>query len=98
MPYDDELRDHIQRSVSGDAKLPKKVSEKVNESDYEVVTADYKETDNLLEQTRNALEKFGLFMYPLPSVQGSDTYGFIISKRKLSDEEIAEIDEYPEGG
>lgn len=96
MPFDDGLRDHIQRSVSGDAAPPKRVSEKVKESEYRVVAADWKETDDLIDQIREAVKDLGLFMIPLPSMEGSDTYAYIISKRGLSNEEIEEIDGYPD--
>jgi len=71
------------------------IIEKVKADDYVIAAADWEETDDLIEQIFDAIRKFGLFVYPLPSAKGTDTYGFIISKKRLSDKEIAEIDEGP---
>lgn len=44
------------------------------------------------KQFKNALKSLGLTMYRLPSHRGTDAFGFLISKRKLSTKEIKDLD------
>jgi len=86
---------HLLDGDSRKVKEKKKLSETVKESDYEIIGADWKELDDLINQIFEAVKKFGLFVYRRPSFEGSDSYGYIISKVKLSGKEIDEIDDYP---
>jgi hypothetical protein len=50
--------------------------------------ADWKDSEGLLESLDVALKKLGVNMYFDPTFEDSDHYGFILSKQKLSKEEI----------
>ena len=57
------------------------------------VAVDWKDIDGMAAAFKKAIEKvFGGKVYNLPSCQGSDTYGFIISDQKLTRKQIKEID------
>ena len=60
------------------------------------VSADWKDTDGLLDDFIKALENFGLFIYADPDVD--DIYSFIISNEKLTDEQVNKffMDDYDE--
>ena len=58
------------------------------------VVADWKDTDGLIQGFKEILENFNLHMYDMPSLDGSDTYGFIISSKKLTQKEIKEAEPF----
>jgi len=60
----------------------------VTQDDVAWVSADWKDTEELIDGFREALEKFGLHMYEDPDFDDTDSYGFIISKTELSDNQI----------
>lgn len=41
---------------------------------------------------KNILKKFGINMYELPSLEGSDMYGFLFTNKKMNKKEIEEFD------
>lgn len=55
----------------------------------EFVVADWKDIDGLIESFEEALKEFGIHMYQDPTLEGSDTYGFLLSSVEMTDEEIA---------
>lgn len=55
----------------------------------QVVTADWKDAEDLLEGFRKALTALGISIIDHPDCAGSDTIGFILSNRPLTSEEIA---------
>jgi len=57
-------------------------------SDWQYVGADWKDIEGLIGDFRQALPKLGVYVYDDPMQKGSDTYGFILSKVKLSKEQI----------
>lgn len=57
-----------------------------------IVTADWKDTNELVESISRALAELNIYKYDLPSCEGQDQIGFIVSNRALSDEEILELD------
>jgi hypothetical protein len=48
------------------------------------VAADWKDIEGLCKEFETALKKFGIHMVQDPDMEGSDTYGFILSNRKLT--------------
>ncbi len=62
----------------------------MKKSKTSVVFFDWK--DNGIEEWTNALKAFGLRVYKLPSCDGSDNYGFIISDRKLTKKQLKQKD------
>lgn len=60
------------------------------EQDVQEVIADWKNTDELIESFRKALDKLGISMIDHPVFEGSDTLGFIISRAPLTAEEVDE--------
>ena len=69
----------------------KKHLPKVPLEDYEIAGADWKDIDGLADAFKEALSILGIYMYDDPSTEGSDWYGFILSKRKLSKDELKSI-------
>lgn len=45
------------------------------------------------EELTEALAPFGLFVYPDPQCEGSDSYGYILSERALTRDEITVLSE-----
>lgn len=60
------------------------------------VSYDWKDTAGAGDEFRAALKKFGIYVYDMPSMDGSDTYGYILSDCKLTKAEIAKADPYSE--
>lgn len=58
------------------------------------VSADWKDTEGLINDFKKALENFGLFMYRDPDAD--DIHSFIISNEKLTDKQIEKLFEYDE--
>ena len=52
------------------------------------VSADYKDIDGLSNEFSNAINLIGGYCYEDPALEGSDTYGFIVSNKPLTEEEI----------
>lgn len=48
--------------------------------------------EEIAEELEKALAKFGLVLTEHPATEGSDTYGYIISNRKLNKEELKEAE------
>ena len=55
------------------------------------IQADWKDVNGLIEGFIEALENFGLFIYEHPDMEGSDTYGFIVSNEKLNGKQINKL-------
>lgn len=49
-----------------------------------IVTADWKDTDGLIDEFKKAIKKIGGYVYDHPDFEGSDMYGFIVSNKKLN--------------
>jgi hypothetical protein len=60
---------------------------------WSAVCADWRDTDNLLEQIQKELKKMGVTMAEVPGLDGGDSIGFILSKSKLNKKQIEEIDQ-----
>lgn len=58
-----------------------------------VFYADYEGVEELIEGFIRAIEMLGGNVYESPRCQGSDTYGFIVSKKKLTPEQLKECDD-----
>ena len=54
------------------------------DTDLEFVSADHRDIGGLADSFANSLSKFGVYCYQDPSLEGSDTLGFIISKKPLN--------------
>ena len=67
--------------------MPKK-----SKSNAVYVSWDYKRGDEAFDEIKKELPKLGLFVYPSPGCEGSDAFGFVISKVELTDEQVEEID------
>lgn len=67
------------------------ITEALSDDDYAIVLSDWKDIDGLIESAKNAFQQFGLVITEDPSIEGSDSVGFIVSKRSLTDEEVNEI-------
>jgi hypothetical protein len=52
------------------------------------VSADYRDINGLAEEFSVAIKEIGGYCYENPLFEGSDTYGFIISNKPLTEEEI----------
>lgn len=77
----------------GKFSYPKKLHENVNPQEYETVAFDHREFSPSAEDTlKSALLSLGIYMYELPSYDGSDMFGYILSTKELSTNDIAEID------
>ncbi|MEA3339251.1 MAG: hypothetical protein U9R15_04735 [Chloroflexota bacterium] len=57
----------------------------------EFVYADWKDTNGLIDNFEKAIENFGLFMYDNPECSDSDTYGFIISNKRLTKKQVIKL-------
>ncbi len=57
-----------------------------------IITEDWKQPEEVIEQLIEAIEKLGGHVYNLPTCVGSDTYGYIISDKKLTKKKIKKID------
>jgi hypothetical protein len=71
-----------------------------DKSSYEIVIADWRETNEFFNDMSKALKKLGVGMYEIPSEEGSDNFAFIISKGFLNKRQIDAIDKtlVPEEG
>jgi hypothetical protein len=58
------------------------------DTDLEFISADHRDICGLADSFANSLSKFGAYCYEDPSLEGSDTFGFIISKKPLSKKQI----------
>ena len=66
----------------------------INKGDYDFISADYKDIDGLIDEFKKAIEKlFKGYVYEAPSTQGSDTFGFFVTKRKFSNKELTQVDD-----
>jgi hypothetical protein len=59
---------------------------------HTIITADWKDVEGLIDEMEKSIKFLGGFIYPLPSFEGTDMYGFIVSKTKLTKKQIKEID------
>ena len=57
----------------------------------EVVSWDWKEQP-MENGLQDALERLGIHVYPAPSDEGSDQYGFVLSTEPLTKKQIKKID------
>lgn len=57
-----------------------------------VLAEDWKDTESIIGGFKKAIRKLGGHVYKIPSFNGSDCYGFIISDTKLTKKQIKEID------
>lgn len=55
-----------------------------------IVTADWKDLEELADGFKKAIKKLGGYVYNHPDFDGCDTYGFIVSDKKLTKKEIKE--------
>ena len=54
------------------------------------IAADWKDTESLINGFKKAIQKLGGKVYVNPNFNGSDSYGFIISKKPMTKSEINE--------
>lgn len=62
---------------------------------HEIVSWDWKEqpiSDNGKGALGRALSRLGIYVYPTPSDEGSDQFGFILSTEPLTKKQIKKID------
>lgn len=57
---------------------------------YEIGIWDWKEDP--YDDLSQILRKLGVHMYSMPSMKGTDTFGFIFTKEKLTQKQIRRID------
>lgn len=81
----------------GKAMIKKKITAKAKQSskDSYCVLADWKDIEGLATRFGEAFHHFGFFVYPLPSCEGSDAYGFLISRDRLTVKQVRELDFNP---
>lgn len=72
--------------------MPKKEAEGTDRS-VVLVTADWNDTSELLSNLTVALKKLGLFPMDSPGLAGGDTIGFYISTKKLSQDDLHDLDQ-----
>jgi len=58
------------------------------DTDIEFVSADHRDIGGLATSFSKALNKYGIYCYPDPSLEGSDAVGVIISKKPLVKKQI----------
>jgi hypothetical protein len=58
------------------------------------IGADHRDIEGAFEQMKEQLRKLGLFVYDVPSDQGSDQYSVIVSKKKYKTDKAAELATY----
>ena len=75
-------------------KKPNKV---YKPKDLQTFGGDYKDVEGILDELKKALKKFGINMYDDPSVEGSDSYQFYLSKEKLSKKQLEAISDAATG-
>lgn len=63
----------------------------VNDNDVQFVSADWKDTDELINGFKDSITHFGLFVYDDPAMEGSDQFGFVVSKVQLTDEQLEKL-------
>lgn len=80
------ILENVERPVKRTLKTEAGTSETV------LVTADWNDMTELLSNLSGALDNLGLFSVDAPGLEGSDTIGFYISKKKLSQEELQKLD------
>lgn len=56
-----------------------------------LITADWKDTEDLVDGFIEVIKKLGGYVYQDPTCEGSDTYGFIVSDKKLKKKDIIDI-------
>jgi hypothetical protein len=80
----------MKKTFNEDEIIESVFTEAVSPRDYHIAIADHKE--DIIPEIAKALKKFGLFVYNSTYIEGGDTVGCIISKRKLNTKELEEID------
>lgn len=55
------------------------------------ISYDWKESP--IKEFERALKAFGIYMYPDPCFEGTDTYAFILSEKKLTKKQIEKLSE-----
>lgn len=73
-------------------KLTRSDGSTVKKPKVEAVSYDWKDSEGGLEQIQKALKAHGIHMQQSPMHEGTDTYGFHISNKKLSKKELKEAD------
>jgi hypothetical protein len=56
----------------------------------ETVSVDWKDIEGLAQGFTEALASLGISVIPHPDYEGSDMYGFILSNRPLTEDEVKE--------
>ena len=70
------------------------VAESIGPKDVMAITFDFKDIDACIEQFIKAIETvFKGSVHEIPSMAGSDTFGFFVAKKKMSPDDIAEYDD-----
>jgi hypothetical protein len=68
-----------------------------NKLNIQYVTADWKDIEGLSNSFKKAIEKvFKGKVYLAPSFNGTDSFGFIVSDKPLTRQQIKEIDYVPD--
>lgn len=74
----------------------KKTDDNPSVPDYQYISAEYNKIqgeDGLFDQLEKALKKMGIYMYDTPSAKDMDVYGYVFSKKELSEDDLKAIDE-----
>jgi hypothetical protein len=77
---------YINMCIKKDRQKRKK---ELDEKNYSLVMFDH--NDEIEKEFKRALKLLGIYMYCLPMCSGMTTYGYILSRYKLSKKEIRRI-------
>jgi len=92
--FNQAYKDMIKKASASNS-VKSSIPTKTETKDYYIFMADGDDfSEDAAEDFSEAVTMLGGFMYEIPSFEGHDMYGYIISKKKLSKEEIAEIDDF----
>ena len=60
----------------------------IEQSDFDFASADHRDIGGLAKSFSQACKKFGIYVYPAPSFNGSDMYGFIVSRKPMDRKQV----------
>jgi len=67
------------------------LNESVRPGEVVPLTFDNRDVEGAIESFKEALARFNIFLYEDPEFEGSDMYGFFLSKEKMTKSNVNQI-------
>ena len=67
--------------------------EKISGSDFVSVSSDWKDIEGFVDDLKDGIQQLGLYIIDDPLHEGSDSYGVLISKTPITEEDLKKYKE-----